>query len=40
MDLTTIALSLTAIALIALIPCGCIMTRQRGSGSATPGSHG
>jgi hypothetical protein len=40
MDLTNVALLLIVIALIALIPCGCIFTRHGRSGSAAPSSHG
>jgi len=40
MDLITVALLLIFIAMIALVPCGCILTRHKRSGSAAPGSHG
>jgi hypothetical protein len=39
MDLTNVALLLILIAIIALIPCGCILTRNKRSGSAASGSH-
>jgi hypothetical protein len=39
MDLIDVALLLITVAMIALVPCGCIMTRQQRGSSTAPGTH-